>query len=154
MSDIHNDVRYNLGKYAHLTADEEEAWNAIISGDKQFSELGGSDAEAKKRLQRAYLNAERKASEIEQDRMANYYGVSRSYRNVREMAQDNTPWKPELQSAKDGAKITVAKIRERTKDADRFHKTTKDKQDRNEKAIARADKKMYSRRDFIKRGKK
>ena len=86
--------------------------------------------------------------------MANYYGVSRSYRNVREMAQSNTPWKPELQKAKDGAKITVAKIRERTKDADRFHKTAKDKQDRNEKVITRADKKMYSRRDFIKRGKK
>jgi hypothetical protein len=162
MSDIHNDVRYNLNKYTHLTADEEEAWNAVLSGDKRFSELGGSDVEAKKRLQRAYLNADRKASEIEQDKMANYYGVSRSYRNVREMAQSNTPWTPPkleksggILSAKDGAaKIAVAKIRERAKDADRFHKTTKDKQDRNEKAIARADKKMYSRRDFIKRGKK
>jgi hypothetical protein len=56
--------------------------------------------------------------------------------------------------AKDGAaKIAVAKIRERQKDADRFHKTVKDKQDRVDKAIARVDKKMYRRRDPEKRRK-
>jgi hypothetical protein len=56
--------------------------------------------------------------------------------------------------AKDGAaKIAVAKIRERQKDADRFHKTVKDKQDRIDKAIARVDKKMYKRRDPEKRRK-
>jgi hypothetical protein len=135
MSDIHNDVRYNLGKYVELTPDEEEAWNAVLSGDKLFSELGGSNAEDKKRLQRAYLSAERKSSEIEQNKMAGYYGISRDYSNVRSMSQNNAPWKPaQLEKAggvlraKDGAaKIAVAKIRERSKDADRFHKTVKDK---------------------------
>jgi hypothetical protein len=56
--------------------------------------------------------------------------------------------------AKDGAaKIAVAKIRERQKDADRFHKTVKDKHDRVDKAIARVDRKMYKRRDPEKRRK-
>ena len=54
---------------------------------------------------------------------------------------------------KDGSKIAIAKIRERSKDADRFHKTIKDKQDRIDKAIARLDKKMYKRRDPEKRRK-
>ena len=48
---------------------------------------------------------------------------------------------------KDGSKIAVAKIRERSKDADRFYKTVKDIHDRVDKAIARVDKKMYRRRD-------
>ena len=54
---------------------------------------------------------------------------------------------------KDGSKIAVAKIRERSKDADRFYKTVKDIQDRTDKAIARVDKKMYRRRDPEKRRK-
>jgi hypothetical protein len=67
--------------------------------------------------------------------MAGYYGISRDYSNVRSMSQNNAPWKPtQLEKtggvlrAKDGAaKIAVAKIRERAKDADRFYKNTKDK---------------------------
>ena len=54
---------------------------------------------------------------------------------------------------KDGSKIAIAKIRERSKNADRFNKVIKDKQDRIDKAIARLDKKMYKRRDPEKRGK-
>jgi hypothetical protein len=55
LSDIKNDVKYNLADYAkqngmELTSDEAEAWQAIISGDKTYSELGGDDKEAKARL--------------------------------------------------------------------------------------------------------
>ena len=53
--DIENDVKYNLSEYAKqsgkpLSKDEEEAWQAVISGDKTYSELGGEDKEAQKRL--------------------------------------------------------------------------------------------------------
>jgi len=92
--------------------------------------------------------------------MRSYYGVPESrFSGVRSMA--TKPYTPEIAYkeggilfAKDGAaKIAVAKIRERSKDADRFHKVTKDKQDRIDRAIARVDKKMYRRRDPEKRRK-
>ena len=53
----------------------------------------------------------------------------------------------------DGSKIAVAKIRERSKDADRFYKTVKNIHDRVDKAIARVDKKIYRRRNPEKRRK-
>ena len=55
LSDIKNDVKYNLGDYAKqigmpLSKDEEEAWQAIISGSTTYSGLGGNDNIAKARL--------------------------------------------------------------------------------------------------------
>lgn len=163
LSDIKNDVKYNLGDYAKqngipLSKDEEEAWQAIISGDKTYSELGGDDKEAKARLQKAYMNASRKAAEIEQNKIRGYYNIPQSnYSSVRQVVSED--WyrqKPKNENGgtlelKDGSKIAIAKIRERSKDADRFYKTVKDKQDRIDKAIARLDKKMYKRRDPKKR---
>lgn len=165
LSDIKNDVKYNLSDYAKqggisLSQDEEEAWQAIVSGDKTYSELGGDDKEAKARLQKAYMSAARKAAEIEQNKIRGYYNIPQSnYSSVRQII--NEDWykqKPKNKNGgtlelKDGSKIAVAKIRERSKDADRFHKTVKDKQDRIDKAIARVDKKMYRRRDPEKRRK-
>lgn len=165
LSDIKNDVKYNLSDYARqsgtsLSKDEEEAWQAIISGDKTYSELGGDDKEAKARLQKAYISAARKAAEIEQNRIRGYYNIPYSnYHSVRQIV--NKDWyrqKPKNKNGgtlelKDGSKIAIAKIRERSKDADRFYKTIKDKQDRIDKAIARLDKKMYKRRDPEKRRK-
>lgn len=172
LSDIKNDVKYNLSDYAKqngipLSKDEEEAWLAIVSGDKTYSELGGDNKEAKARLQKAYINAARKASEVEQNKIRGYYGIAPGkYRVSRQMATKNTldefadfklaPQKVEkggTLTLKDGSKIAIAKIRERSKDADRFYKTVKDKQDRIDKAIARVDKKMYKRRDPEKRRK-
>ena len=171
LSDIKNDVKYNLSDYARqngipLSKDEEEAWLAIVSGDKTYSELGGDDKEAKARLQKAYINAARKASEVEQNKIRGYYGIAPGkYRVSRQMAAENTldefagfKLKPKKEKGgtltlKDGSKIAIAKIRERSKDADRFYKTVKDKQDRIDKAIARVDKKMYKRRDPEKRRK-
>lgn len=165
LSDIKNDVKYNLSDYARqsgipLSKDEEEAWQAVISGDKTYSELGGDDKEAEARLQKAYMSAARKAVEIEQNKIRGYYNIPQSnYSSVRQVASEN--WyrqKPKNENGgtlelKNGSKIAVAKIRERSKDADRFYKTVKDIQDRIDKAIARVDKKMYKRRDPEKRRK-
>ena len=165
LSDIKNDVKYNLSDYAKqngapLSKDEEEAWQAIVSGDKTYSELGGDDKEATARLQKAYMSAARKAAEIEQNKIRGYYNIPQSnYNSVRQIVTED--WyrqKPKNKNGgtlelKNGSKIAVAKIRERSKDADRFYKTVKDKQDRIDKAIARLDKKMYKRRDPEKRGK-
>jgi hypothetical protein len=107
--------------------------------------------------------AQRKVSWAEQNQLRNYYDIPQSiFSGVRDMASTST-WKPSLVGiskkggilqAKDGAaKIAVAKIRERSKDADRFQKNTKDRHDRVDKAIARIDKKMYRRRDPEKRRK-
>ena len=165
LSDIKNDVKYNLSDYARqngtpLSKDEEEAWQTVISGDKTYSELGGDDKEAEARLQKAYMSASRKAAEIEQNKIRGYYNIPQSnYSSVRQVASEN--WyrqKPKNENGgtlelKDGSKIAIAKIRERSKDADRFYKTVKDIQDRIDKAIARVDKKMYKRRDPEKRRK-
>ena len=165
LSDIKNDIKYNLGDYARqngtpLSKDEEEAWQAIVSGDKTYSELGGDDEEVKARLQKAYMNAFRKASEIEQNKIRGYYNIPQSnYSSVRQVVTED--WyrqKPKNKNGgtlelKDGSKIAIAKIRERSKNADRFNKVIKDKHDRIDKAIARLDKKMYKRRDPEKRGK-
>lgn len=172
ISDIKNDVKYNLGDYAKqdgipLSKDEEEAWQAVTSGDKTYSELGGDDKEAKARLQKAYISAARKAAEIEQNKMRGYYGIAPGkYMASRQMAEKNKSddfadfkLKPKneknegILESKNGSKIVIAKIRERSKDADRFYRTVKDKQDRIDKAIARVDKKMYRRRDPEKRRK-
>ena len=165
LSDIKNDVKYNLSDYAKqsgtpLSKDEEEAWQAIVSGDKTYSELGGDDKEATARLQKAYMSAARKAAEIEQNKIRGYYNIPQSnYSSVRQVVTED--WyrqKPKNKNGgtlelKDGSKIAIAKIRERSKNADRFNKVIKDKHDRIDKAIARLDKKMYKRRDPEKRGK-
>lgn len=154
MSDIHNAVANDPNSYgAELEDDELEAWNLVQSGDKTYSKLDSAQ-------QQAFMKAQRKISQAEQNQMRSYYGVPESrFSGVRSMA--TKPYTPEIAYkeggilfAKDGAaKIAVAKIRERSKDADRFHKVTKDKQDRIDRAIARVDKKMYRRRDPEKRRK-
>jgi len=104
--------------------------------------------------------AQRKVSWAEQNQLRNYYDIPQSaFRGVRDMvsgfkADIHYTKKGGILQAKDGAaKIAVAKIRERSKDADRFQKNTKDRHDRVDKAIARIDKKMYRRRDPEKRRK-
>jgi hypothetical protein len=156
-SDIHNAVTMSPNEYgADLSEDELAAWNLVQSGDKTYSQLG-------KEEQAAFLKAQRKISQAEQDQLRGYYGIPQSkFSGVRNMASE-TPWKPTMVDsdkkggvlqAKDGAaKIAVAKIRERSKDAHRFQKNTKDRHDSVDKAIARIDKKMYRRRDPEKRRK-
>lgn len=156
-SDIHNAVAADPNRFAdagsRLTTDELDAWTLVQSGDKTYSQLESAK-------QQAFMRAQRKISQIEQNQLRGYYGIPQStFSGVRQMATPS--YTPEIAYkeggilfAKDGAaKIAVAKIRERSKDADRFHKVTKDKQDRIDRAIARVDKKMYRRRDPEKRRK-
>ena len=175
LSNIKKDVKYNLSDYAKqigmpLSKDEEEAWQAIISGSTTYSGLGGNDNIAKARLQKAYISAAKKAEEIEQNKIGGYYGIAPGkFIASRQMAAKNAldefadfklapkgtqkAEKGGTLTLKDGSKIAVAKIRERSKNADRFYKTVKDIHDRVDKAIARVDKKMYRRRDPEKRRK-
>ena len=175
LSNIKKDVKYNLSDYAKqigmpLSNDEKEAWQAIISGSTTYSGLGGNDNIAKARLQKAYISAAKKAEEIEQNKIGEYYGIAPGkYSASRQMAAKNAldefadfklapkgtqkAKKGGTLTLKDGSKIAVAKIRERSKNTDRFYKTVKDIQDRTDKAIARVDKKMYRRRDPEKRRK-
>ena len=106
------------------------------------------------------MSAARKAAEIEQNKIRGYYNIPQSnYNSVRQIVTED--WyrqKPKNKNGgtlelKDGSKIAIAKIRERSKDVDRFYKTVKDIQDRIDKAIARVDKKMYKRKDSEKRRK-
>ena len=97
---------------------------------------------------------------LEINRIRGYYNIPYSnYYSVRQIVtKDWYRQKPKNENGgtlelKDGSKIAIAKIRERSKDADRVYKTVKDKQDRIDKAIARLDKKMYKRRDPKKRRK-
>ncbi len=156
-SDIHNAVAADPNQFADagnkLTTDELDAWTLVQSGDKTYSQLESAK-------QQAFMRAQRKVSQIEQNQLRGYYGIPQDrFSGVRQMATPS--YTPEIAYkeggilfAKDGAaKVAVAKIRERSKDADRFHKVTKDKQDRIDRAIARVDKKMYRRRDPEKRRK-
>jgi hypothetical protein len=158
-SDIHNAVYSNPNDYeADLNEDELKAWNLVQSGEKTYSQLD----DVQKGLGAAFMKAQRKVAQAEQNQVRSYYGIPQSkFSGVRGMVTEDdsrgiTDWKKKggILQAKDGAaKIAVAKIRERSKDADRFYKTTKDKQDRIDRAIARVDKKMYRRRDPEKRRK-
>lgn len=148
LSDIHNNVFSDPASYGVTLNDAEQAvWQKVQSGAVQPSNLKPDEY-------KIFMQAYRRVSEAEQNEMRRYYGISTNrFSNVRNLSTETSEWTPMI-SAKDGAKIAVAKIRERTKDADRFYKTIKDKHDRVDKAIARADKKMYSRRDPERRRRK
>jgi hypothetical protein len=129
-SDIHNAVSANPNDYgAQLTDDELKAWNLVQSGEKTYSQLD----DVQKGLGAAFMKAQRKVSQAEQNQLRSYYGIPQGkYAGARALEQE---WKADTSFKKGGilyskdgaAKIAVAKIRERSKDADRFHKTVKDK---------------------------
>ena len=96
-----------------------------------------------------YKNALKKASQAETNQLRILYGIDPvEYASI---STDEDPITISKQggilTAKDGSKIRIAKIRaeskERIKDADRLYKSAKDRHDRTDKNITRADKKMY-----------
>ena len=149
LSDIHNNVFSDPTSYGVTLNDAEQTvWQKVQSGAVQPSNLKPDE-------QKTFMQVYRKVSEAEQNEIRKYYGISTNrFSNVRNLSAETSGRTPMISVNKDGAKIVVAKIRERTKDADRFQKTIKDKHDRVDKAIARADKKMYSRRDPERRRRK
>lgn len=140
-ADIHSKVLDNLSNYVTLTPEEEAAWNKVKSGVTTPSKLEGNEAVA-------YKNALKKASQAETNQLRILYGINPVEYAI---STDEDPITISKQggvlTAKDGSKIRIAKIRakskERIKDADRLYKSIKDRHDRTDRNITRADKKMY-----------
>jgi hypothetical protein len=117
-SDIHNAVAADPNQFAEagnkLTTEELDAWTLVQSGDKTYSQLESAK-------QQAFMRAQRKVSQIEQNQLRGYYGIPQGkFSGVRQMATPS--YAPDIAYkgrggilfAKDGAaKIAVAKIRER-----------------------------------------
>ena len=82
------------------------------------------------------------ASQLESEQLRNYRGIPKNrWSGVRAMLKES-PY--EVQIVKDGAKIAVAGIQAKTKDAERFQKYINEAMKRNEKALDRLSKSVYS----------
>lgn len=143
-SDIHDTVTYDLKNQAKnagitLTPEQLNAWNKILSGEATYSTLANDNE------RRAYLAASKIASQLETQMLREHMGIPASkWSGVRTIAKQ--PWKETITdpvSAKNGAKIAVAGIQAKTKDAERFQKQIKEAIDRNEKALDRLSKSLY-----------
>ena len=138
-SDIHDTVTYDLENQAKnagiaLTPEQLNAWNKILSGEATYSTLADDNE------RRAYLAASKIASQLETQMLREYMGIpSNKWSGVRTVAKQS--FKPVL--AKNGAKVVVAGIQAKTKDAERFQKQIKEAIDRNEKALDRLSKSLY-----------
>ena len=123
-----------------LTPEQIAAWNKVQSGDKTYTTLD-SDEERK-----AYLTAHKVASQLETDLFRKYMGIKPNrWSSVRLFTGNNTNnnWTPQQPSYKNGAKIVIAGIQAKTKDAERFQKQIKESIDRNEKVLDRLSKSLY-----------
>lgn len=143
---VNDEISKNLEgvakKYGiQLNADQLSAWNKVYKDYKRFSEL--SDDEQK---------AFNQALEISKTLSTQLLGerkrlLNSPYFNARLYAFDNNKsksdsWNPTI-IAKNGAKIIVAGIQAKTKDAERFQKQIKNSIDRNEKLLDRLSKSLY-----------
>ena len=142
-SDIHDAVTYDLENQARnagveLTPEQLTAWNKVLSGEATYSTLA-DDTE-----RRNYLAASKIASQLENQMLRNYLGIPASkYSAIRTLASPKTGWQADILEAKNGAKIAVAGIQAKTKDAERFQRQIKESIERNEKALDRLSKSMY-----------
>ena len=142
-SDIHDTVTYDLENQARnagveLTPEQLTAWNKVLSGEATYSTLA-DDTE-----RRNYLAASKIASQLENQMLRNYLGIPASkYSAIRTLASPKTGWQADILEAKNGAKIAVAGIQAKTKDAERFQRQIKESIERNEKALDRLSKSMY-----------
>lgn len=121
--DISNLVTANLGTEGYglgeIDEDAVKIYQDVKNGIKSASEVLNSADRDK------FLQAQQIASRLETDRFAEYKGLRRI-------------------SAKEGTKIRLANIRTKQKNKDRFAKQIKSDLDRNEKALARLSKSVYS----------
>ena len=153
LSDIHNYVVNNTMMQEGVLSPEEKAvWEKVMI-NKEVSPAKLDSAEYKL-LQTAY----EKASQLEQEQLAQYYKVTPSrWHQVRRYSKPipQSDWEPndgpnfstggwDPQLYKDGSKIEIQKLRNKSKDADRFQKGIQKHIDRNEKALDRLAK--YSKK--------
>ena len=143
-SDIHNRVYDNLDLYVDLSEDEKALWQKAMTTPS--SSLSAQEQLALRAIQK-------KAAYAETNELRRLYGIPTVDYAV-------TPSDPITITSgasysknggtlelKDGSKLRVAKLRAKSKErianADRFYKSVKDRHDRTDRNIARADKKMY-----------
>lgn len=136
-SDIHNAVSYAPNDYgANLTPEELTVWNKVLSGTNPSSLTSPGEFDT-------YKLAFQKVSRAENDQLRKYYNVPNTKWSGK---TPRTPWTPTMSeaiSAKNGAKITIAGIKAKTADAERFQRQIKEYLDRNEKVIDRLSKSLY-----------
>ena len=121
-NDISNKVTTDLATLApDLDPKAVSIYQQVKNGSLNVSKL----AEENQDDYQKYLQAAREASRLETNLYADYKGLRRI-------------------SAKEGTKIRLANIRAKQKNMDRFAKQIKSDLDRNEKALARLSKSVYS----------
>lgn len=120
-SDISNMVTSDLATLApDLDPRAVKLYQDVRNGVTTVSKISENEADYQ-----LFMNAAKEASRLETDRFAEYKGL----RRIR---------------AKEGTKIRLANIRTKQKNKDRFAKQIKSDLDRNEKALARLSKSVYS----------
>lgn len=120
-SDISNIVTSDLATLApNLDPRAVKLYQDVRNGVTTVSKISENEADYQ-----LFMQAAKEASRLETDRFAEYKGLRRI-------------------SAKEGTKIRLANIRTKQKNKDRFAKQIKSDLDRNEKALARLSKSIYS----------
>lgn len=120
-SDISNIVTSDLATLApNLKPRAVKLYQDVRNGVTTVSKISENEADYQ-----LFMQAAKEASRLETDRFAEYKGLHRI-------------------SAKEGTKIRLANIRTKQKNKDRFAKQIKSDLDRNEKALARLSKSVYS----------
>ena len=128
-SEISDYVTSNLATLApNLSEESVKLYQQVKKGLITPSSLSSDAAKYQ-----AFMEAAEAASKLEQEEFKVHKGI-------------NTKWTPIRRAAKarEGTKLKIQNSRVRTKNADRFAKQVKSDLDRNEKALARLSKSIYS----------
>lgn len=128
-SEISDYVTSNLATLApNLSEESVKLYQQVKKGLVTPSSLSSDAAKYQ-----AFMEAAEAASKLEQEEFKVHKGI-------------NTKWTPIRRAAKarEGTKLRIQNSRVRTKNADRFAKQVKSDLDRNEKALARLSKSIYS----------
>lgn len=136
-SDISNYVTANLAKLdPTLSPEAVKLYQQVKDGVIAPSSLASDTTKYN-----LFAQAARRASELEEEQFRIYKGIPESkWKVARQMAEK----KDNIQYDKEGAKIRIQNSKVKTKNADRFTKQIKSDLDRNEKALARLSKSIYS----------
>ena len=148
--DIDNVLTYDLenqAKAAGISLDDATiaVWNKVVSGQTTPSSLTGAD-------EQNYLKARNIYEQLYNKMLKSYMGIPDTpWSNVRMFnapkTEEFTPVITNPRSMKNGAKIEIAKIKARSKDADRFQKQIKEYHDRHQKMLEKLADSIYG---FIK----
>lgn len=143
--EINGAVDYDLENIAKennvsLTPEQLQIWNEVVSGAKNVSDLEETD-------RNNYMAAYNIAEQLKSKMLQEFLGIpSTRWGRVRQFTnpEDNS-WFVESDpaSAKKGAKLEIARMRERGKDADRFQKSMRDYHNRHQKMLDKLSDSIY-----------